>query len=73
MEYEVENVPFPGIKGAYPFKGMKKGQSFFESDVNKLNNLKVAAYTYSKEKKGKMKFSVRKQKDGTGYRCYRIK
>lgn len=71
MSYKIEkNVEFVP-KMAFPFSKMKKGDSFLETDLSKLNTLRVNAFLFSKSKKGEVKFSIRK--DGINYRCFRIK
>jgi len=71
MDYKIESNVKPPPKGKFPFANMKKGDSFIEKDVSRLNTLKVNAYYFSKAKGGKVKFSVRKE--GDHYRCFRIK
>ena len=71
MDYKIEKVELPKEWGSFPFEKMKKGDSFLETDFERVNTMKVRAHYFSKSKKGKVKFSIRKE-DG-GYRCYRIK
>lgn len=70
MTYKIERVGMPN-KGDFPFKKLKKGDSFLETDDKLVPLLRVKAVMYSKDKKGTVKFSIRK--DNGGYRCYRIK
>jgi len=67
MSYSLEKVK--KVKKPFPFDKMKVMDSFVEKDSANLNNLRVQAHNYSKLKK--VKFTIKK--DGTGYRCTRVK
>lgn len=70
MSYKIEKNKPIKTYSKFPFKTMVKGDSFLETDANRLNSLRVSASNFSKSTKGKIKFSIRKVEGG--YRCYRI-
>ena len=61
-----KNVPIPN---RYPFGEMEVGDSFAVPPSTSRNNVAASASRYGD--KHKMKFTVRKYKDGA-YRCWRI-
>lgn len=72
MAYKIETIPVPkAIRNSFPFDKLKVGQSFLETDINRLNSLKVAATAFNKNNKGHAVLSIKK--DPKGYRCFRIK
>jgi hypothetical protein len=72
-EYKIEDVPLRGklesTSFKYPFGKMKVGQSF-AFDICDYQLISSAASWYGK--RNKIKFSIRKQEDGS-YRCGRVK
>lgn len=75
MNIKVEhNIPLAKGRGApavYPFDGMKKLGDSFMVPLGKTQSVRTAACQFAQRSKVDVKFTVRK--NGTGYRCWRIK
>ena len=68
-EFRIEKgVPLPSVRAKYPLGEMDVGDSF-HIDAAERARL-VSAASFFGTRKGK-KFSVRKEVNGSGYRCWR--
>lgn len=68
-----KDVPVGGVRMSWPFKTMAQGDSFvIPADDVLIQKARLAAGVYQNKHKARhVRFSIRKQPDGTA-RCWRI-